>query len=213
MTNQSVIMRQETRAVKTVVRNPDSRKRQILVAARRLLIRRGFQDIVLDDVAHEAGVAKGTLFLYYKSKEELFAAALADLVDSLGLELAALTKTPLQGRKILDAAARVVLGHFDFSRDFMSQFSSGRLPGCGARAAEKLKEKIGANHARVREILVKASKDGGRSLPDPDFAAAAFIGLCRSATMRKIIQGHGRPLTAEAGRVVAFFLKGSGLAL
>lgn len=200
-------------SVKTVVRDPDSKKRRILEAARRLLIKHGFQDIVLDDIAREAGVAKGTLFLYYKSKEELFVAALADLVDGLGLELGALAKTGLKGEEMLTAAARVVLNHFDFSRDFMAQFSSGRLPGCGVRAGGKMMEKIRANHARVREIIARASKDEGRSLSDPDFTAAAFIGLCRSATMRKIVHGHEKPLESEAGRIVAFFLMGSGVSL
>lgn len=200
-------------SVKIVVRDPDSKKRHILEAARRLLIKRGFRDIVLDDVAHEAGVAKGTLFLYYKSKEELFAAALTDLVEGLGLELAALAKTGLKGREMLVAAARVVLNHFDHSRDFMAQFSTGRLPGCGARSGEKMKESIRTNHGHVRAILALSSKDEARSIPDRDFAAAAFIGLCRSAMMSKIVHSHDRPLEKEADRIVAFFLSGSGVTL
>lgn len=200
-------------SVKIVVRDPDSKKRLILEAARRLLVKRGFQNIVLDDIAREAGVAKGTLFLYYKGKEGLFAAALADLVDGLGLELEMLAKTGLKGKEMLVSAARVVLDHFDHSRDFMAQFSGGRLPGCGVRAGGKMMEKIRANHARVRVLIALASGDEARSIPDPDFAAAAFIGLCRSATMRKIVHGHDRPLEREAQRVVAFFLEGSGVSL
>ncbi|HAZ08411.1 MAG TPA: hypothetical protein DCZ01_07815 [Elusimicrobia bacterium] len=199
--------------VKIVVRNPDSKKRHILEAARRLLIKRGFQNIVLDDIAREAGVAKGTLFLYYKSKEDLFAAALADLVDGLGLELEVLAKTGLKGKEMLASTARVILNHFDHSRDFMAQFIGGRLPGCGARAGGKMMEKIRTNHARVRVLIALASKDEARSIADLDFAAAAFIGLCRSATMRKIVHGHDRPLEQEAERVVAFFLEGSGVSL
>jgi len=53
----------------------EDKKVLILDAARRLLIGRGFQDLALDDIAREAGVAKGTLFLYYKSKDELFTAS------------------------------------------------------------------------------------------------------------------------------------------
>ena len=200
-------------SVKTVVRDPDSKKRHILEAARRLLIKRGFQDIVLDDVAHAAGVAKGTLFLYYKSKEELFAAALTDLVEGLGLELEALSKTGLKGREMLPSAAKVVLNHFDHSRDFMAQLSSGRLPGCGARACEKMKEKIRANHGHVRVILARAAQDEAHSIPDRDFAAAAFIGLCRSAMMSKVVHGHEKPLVNEADRIVTFFLSGSGVSL
>ena len=67
--------------VRTVVRDPDSKKRAILSAARRLLVKKGFQDITMDAVADEAGVAKGTLFLHYKSKEDLFLAVLDDRIE------------------------------------------------------------------------------------------------------------------------------------
>ncbi|MBI4060584.1 MAG: TetR/AcrR family transcriptional regulator [Elusimicrobia bacterium] len=199
--------------IKHVVRDPDSKKRLILAAARRMLVKRGFQDIVLDDIAREAGVAKGTLFLHFKSKEEMFSAAFSDLVDGLGLELEALPKTGLEGKELLVAAAKVVLGHFDHSRDFMAQFSTGRFPGCGDRSCEKLMEKLRTNHARLRAILVLASKDGGKSAADLGFAVGAFFGLCRSATMRKIIERHDRPLEREAESVVSFFLGGSGVAV
>lgn len=197
--------------VKAVVRDPDSKKRLILAAARRMLVKRGFQDIVLDDIAHEAGVAKGTLFLHFKDKEELFSAAFADLVDGLGLELEALPKTGLRGRELLVAAAKVVLNHFDHSRDFMAQFSTGSFPGCGSRSCEKLMEKLRKNHEHLRAILVLACKDGGRSSPDLGFAAAAFFGLCRTATMRKLITRHDKPLEKDAESVVSFFLGGSGV--
>ncbi len=199
--------------VKTVVRDPDSKKRVILAAARRLLIKRGFQDIVLDDIAREAGVAKGTLFLHFKSKEEMFTAAFADLVDGLGLELEALTKTGLAGKELLVAAAKVVLNHFDHSRDFMAQFSTGRFPGCGAKSCGKLMEKFRANHARLRAILLLASKDECRSISDLGFAVGAFFGLCRTATMRKILDGHDKPLEREAERVALFFIQGSGVSI
>ena len=199
--------------VKPVVRDPDSKRRLILAAARRMLVKRGFQDIVLDDIAHEAGVAKGTLFLHFKDKEELFSAVFADLVDGLCLELEALPKTGLQGRELLVSAAKVVLGHFDHSRDFMAQFSTGRFPGCGDRSCRELMERLRANHARLRVILVLACKDGGKSSPDLGFAVAAFFGLCRTATMTKIIEKHDKPLEGEAEKVVAFFLGGSGVAL
>lgn len=199
--------------VKPVVRDPDSKKRAILAAARRLLVSRGFQDIVLDDVAKEAGVAKGTLFLHYKDKEELFEAAFADLVESLGLELEALGRAGVEGKDLLLAAARVILTHFDHSRDFLSQFATGRFPGCGSRSCERLLEKVRGNVERVRLLLAQASKDGGKSLPDPVFAAMAFIGLCRAATMRKVIERHERKLEKEAEAVVGFFLEGSGVRL
>lgn len=195
-----------------VVRDPGAKKRHILEAARRLLVEHDFQDIVLDDVAKKAGVAKGTLFLHFKNKEELFTAAFADLADSLGQELEALAKTELKGKEMLAAAAKVVLNYFDRNRDFMG-LGAGRTPNCGARSREKLIDKHLANQALLLRLLVLASSDEGRSMRDPEYAAAVFIGLCRSAAVSRILRGREGPFERDSERAVSFFLDGSGIAL
>ena len=194
---------------RAVVRDPDAKKRRILEAARLLLVERDFSDIVLDDVAKKAGVAKGTLFLHFKNKEELFSAAFADLAESLELELAALAKTGLKGKEMLTAAAKVVLNYFDRNRDFVG-LGGGRTPNCSARSREKLREKYLANQELLLGIIVAASGDGGRSLRDREFAASAFIGLCRSAALSRMIDGRDGAFERESDRVVSFFLDGSG---
>lgn len=212
MTNQSVINHM-TAHPRPVVRDPDAKKRHILEAARKLLIERDFHDIVLDDVAKRAGVAKGTLFLYFKSKEELFSAAFSDTADALVLELEALAKSGAEGKDLLQAAARVVLTHFDHNRDFLGQLGAGRMPNCGVRSREKLLEKYRANQRLIGGLLLKAAKDGGKSLRDREYASAAFIGLCRSAAVRKVLYGRDGALDKEAETVVSYFIDGSGLSL
>ena len=51
------------------------RRSEILDAARRVFARRGFADATVDEIAREAGIAKGTIYLYYKSKGDVYAAA------------------------------------------------------------------------------------------------------------------------------------------
>jgi AcrR family transcriptional regulator len=50
------------------------RRRAIVSAALREFIDRGFAAARLDEIARQAGVAKGTIYLYFKDKEALFAA-------------------------------------------------------------------------------------------------------------------------------------------
>ena len=54
------------------------RREQILAAAGRLFAAADFDSISMLDVAREAGLAKGTLYLYFQTKEQLFLALLAD---------------------------------------------------------------------------------------------------------------------------------------
>ena len=55
-------------------RNP--REDRILEAAADLLVRFGYRKATVDDVAREAGVGKGTIYLHWKDKNELFRAAI-----------------------------------------------------------------------------------------------------------------------------------------
>lgn len=57
-------------------RRKDARPAELLAAALDLFVEKGYAATRLDDVASRAGVSKGTLYLYYESKEELFKAVI-----------------------------------------------------------------------------------------------------------------------------------------
>ena len=52
------------------------REERILDAATALLVRWGYRKTTIDDVAREAGVGKGTIYLHWKDKNELFRTAI-----------------------------------------------------------------------------------------------------------------------------------------
>ena len=53
-------------------RRPEARPEEILSAALEVFGDVGFAEAKLEDVAHKAGISKGTLYLYFDSKEALF---------------------------------------------------------------------------------------------------------------------------------------------
>src|SRR5262245_23712339 len=62
---------------------PAARKQAILDAALDVFAERGFEAARLDDVAKRAGVAKGTLYLYFRDKEALFEALVRGAVSPI----------------------------------------------------------------------------------------------------------------------------------
>src|SRR3954467_1061835 len=55
------------------MQRPDEKKRQLIAdTAAKLFATRPFHKVKLDDVAAAAGVGKGTLYIYFKSKEDLY---------------------------------------------------------------------------------------------------------------------------------------------
>lgn len=61
-------------------RRKEARPAELAAAAYALFVEKGFAATRLDDVAQHAGVAKGTLYLYFDSKEALFRAVIEDSI-------------------------------------------------------------------------------------------------------------------------------------
>lgn len=69
-------MKKQTRAINA--EQKEERRLHILNTATHLLLERGYDQIQMLDVAKEAGLAKGTLYLYFRTKEELFLTILSE---------------------------------------------------------------------------------------------------------------------------------------
>jgi AcrR family transcriptional regulator len=54
-------------------REKERRKQQIMVAAKRVFIKKGYNRTTMENIAEEAELSAGTLYLYFKSKSELWA--------------------------------------------------------------------------------------------------------------------------------------------
>ena len=66
-------------------RRKDARPQELLAAALGLFVERGYAATRLEDVARRAGVSKGTLYLYFTNKEELFKAVVREhIVHAIG---------------------------------------------------------------------------------------------------------------------------------
>jgi AcrR family transcriptional regulator len=85
----------------TAIDETDKRDR-ILDAAQHLFLRYGVKRTSVDDVAREAGIAKGTVYLSFKSKAELFAAIAERLCANtlVDAQKIALEATPLTARLV-----------------------------------------------------------------------------------------------------------------
>ncbi len=89
-------------------RRKDARPAELTSAALELFVERGYAATRLDDVARRAGVSKGTLYLYFDSKEALFKAVVRE-----GLVPA------------LERGEQLVAGHQGSSADLLRQLVEG----------------------------------------------------------------------------------------
>ncbi len=75
-------------------RDPGARRQAILEAALAVFTSQGFAAAKLDDVAEKAGVAKGTIYLHFKDKQDLFEQMVREAVSPVIARLEALAKIP-----------------------------------------------------------------------------------------------------------------------
>ncbi|MEJ5185647.1 MAG: helix-turn-helix domain-containing protein, partial [Candidatus Geothermincolales bacterium] len=59
------------------------RREEIIRTAREIFSQKGFSETRVTDITEKAGIAKGTLYLYFRSKEELFLAVIRDAAERL----------------------------------------------------------------------------------------------------------------------------------
>jgi len=59
------------------------RRADLLAAARRVFADRGYHETTVEDVTRAAGVAKGTFYLYFDEKREIFLAIIRELLDTI----------------------------------------------------------------------------------------------------------------------------------
>ena len=98
-------------------RRKDARPREILDAALALFAEKGFAATRMDDIASRAGVTKGTIYLYFDSKEEVFKSLVR---ESIGTTLSSVVENAgaFEGsaRALLELVLRTV-GRFMLTSD------------------------------------------------------------------------------------------------
>ena len=89
--------------------SPEDKRAAILAAAFSRFTHYGYRRTVIDDIAREAGISKGTVYLYFESKEAIFRALVQQVLDRAleGVAAARRAEGPIAERiyRMLDAKA------------------------------------------------------------------------------------------------------------
>jgi len=106
------------------VANGVDRRELILDAADRLLVRFGYKKMTVDDIAKEAGIGKGTVYLHFASKEEVVLSHVDRIVRPLFAELDAIAARDVSAAERLRMMllCRVML-RFDAATPFSQSIS------------------------------------------------------------------------------------------
>jgi len=68
-------------------REKERRRQQIIVAAKRIFSAKGFNKATMEDIAKEAEISPGTIYIYFKNKDELYASLSIRILQHLNIRL------------------------------------------------------------------------------------------------------------------------------
>src|SRR5579864_7326175 len=91
----------------------EKRRCAILQAARAVFAHQGYANTVVEDIATQAGIGKGTLYLYFPSKEQIYLAALLEEARQLDADSRAAMSAASTWRDKLGAYLRTRLDYFE----------------------------------------------------------------------------------------------------
>lgn len=136
-----------------------ARRRAILAVAARLLDRQQYHGITMAEVARRCSLAKGTLYLYFRSKEELFLAALeeelAEWFDAMATELALLGPGPDAPERFAGAVARTLVERETFA-ELLSLLHTVLEQNIDARTAMAFKQMLLDRVSRGAAVVERA---------------------------------------------------------
>lgn len=163
------------------MQRPDEQKRRdILTVAARLFGTRAFHEVRLEDIAAEAKIGKGTIYIYFRSKEDLYVAIGRDeftaMVDKLTEDLAGAQRTATEELQLIVRSFVT----FALRNPLMFQFIK-------AQQAKPADDHVREARKRLGKLIVAAIKHGNESGefddPHPELTAQFIPGAVRASLL------------------------------
>ncbi|WP_034641145.1 TetR/AcrR family transcriptional regulator [Desulfovibrio inopinatus] len=159
----------------------DDKRMRILEAARELFTSLPFHKVLLSDVAKTAGVGKGTLYLYFKSKEQLYLAVsltgYSAIVDRMRGHVDATMKSPEEQLiGIIKECFYALHG-----KQFVTELMRGTVVNCPDTA--EWNQKRMEMYGLIETVLRRGVEQGVFEDVHPELTAVFVPGLIRSAIL------------------------------
>src|SRR6266404_5183821 len=104
------------------------RVQSIQEAAIRVISRKGMASATMQEIAEEAGVAKGTIYLYFRDREELVEKSFENAIGELHKKVDAALASEGTFEQRLRAVVTAKLGFFNQNREFFRLYHALRMP-------------------------------------------------------------------------------------
>lgn len=176
-----------------------NKHRSIVAAAAKLFSTQPFHQVRLEEVAQAAGVGKGTLYIYFQSKEDLYYSLVydgfADLVEHLKERLNRPDLDPDEKIKV------IIKGLVDFSvgsPQFIEVMRTTAAPNATSSWGGKRRELL----QLIEDVIRQGSSDGKLADPHPELTAVYFLGMVRAVLLHAPVNGDADGVSKHVAGVI-----------
>lgn len=180
------------------------RRQEIALAAKKVFSRKGFKGATMEDIAREAELSPGTLYLYVKSKDELFASLNLDFLDFVQAKTdTVLASTDLTPAEKLAKMKDILLELYEFdpfTLNFLIHLLTGDdFKNLSPEFLSEIKERSARALRSIAAIFEQGMREGAfsvkaRPVALADIVWAGFMGLVVWEGSKEILDPQKRYL-------------------
>jgi AcrR family transcriptional regulator len=186
---------------------PDSRRAQLVAAARAVFAAKGYHAAGVADIIDGAGVARGTFYNYFESKRAIFQAVLIELMDDVVRAVAPIDVARSVPEQVRDNLRNVVTVLQEMGDDARILFTEAA--GIDAEVTETLGEFYGSATARIERALRTGQELGLVHPCDVELTASCLLGLLKEPVFQGLLSR--RPIRVDGLVDTIFAIVGGGL--
>jgi len=189
-----------------------ARRESILKAAQKVFAKEGFHQATIDEIAQEAELAKGTIYLYFKNKRALFYSLVEEKTEYLMNLLRKEAKREENPVEKLSAITRHQLEFYEDNRDFFkiitsesSRFELGLKDELRKRIMDRYLKYIDI----VARVIEEGIKEGRLRALNAKKMAATLRGIIDALAFQWILSKKKESLVSNVPLIMELFLKGA----
>jgi AcrR family transcriptional regulator len=184
-----------------------NKRARIIAAAASLFGEKGYHDTTTAEIAESAGVAAGTIYIYFSSKEELLVAVFEEFLgrhmDRLRDGIAQEPTPARKAKRMMSLGLQLMQDNPDSARIFLSQLrqSTKMITTVAKRSSRAYKDII-------EDVLTEAVEAGVCRTIDVPAVASMLFGAFQSTVLEWVADGCSYTLTDKTEELTNFVIHG-----
>lgn len=199
-------------------REKEQRKREIIVAARKVFSQKGFNTATMEEIASEAELSPGTLYLYFKNKEELHTSLSIEILKYLTDEVQKVISLDVSVEEKLKRFCDVFIDVYEYDSNILINLfhlqSGETLKNLSGEVLGKIKEHSGLAHGAIIDVVREGIEQGIFIDEHPvalaDVLWASYAGIVLWVDSKRLLNDQKdfvRPTLTTAFRVISRGMK------